>query len=211
MSTMPPVAQNTQTTESTDPAVDSWRGVKLGVWLLLLCVGWAFILWQNKFRITPSVAIACLGYLAVVATIVNLWRTGVAVAERENPATGAWDRPIGPLTELEKEKRTLLKAIKEAEFDFAMGKLSSSDSEALIQMYRTRAIEVIKELDQQSAGRALSPREQIQGEVKARLALARRAGQDKKSAAHEQHSNIVEDSDSAKAAAETETAAGEPQ
>lgn len=146
---------------------------KLGALLTTLCVGWVFILWANNFHITAAVAIVCIGYLAIVATIFNLWRTGAAVAV-DDTVQGAWDRPIGRDAELEKEKRTLLKAIKEAEFDFAMGKLSQHDSEALIQVYRARAIEIIKALDRQNAGLAMSPRDQIRSEVNARIALAER-------------------------------------
>jgi hypothetical protein len=53
-----------------------------------------------------------------------------------------------------------------------MGKLSKVDSDALIRSYRARAIEVIKELDRLEAGTALSTRDQIEREVKARISLA---------------------------------------
>lgn len=138
-----------------------------------LVLGWLFILWQNKFHVTVPVVIICLGYLAVVATIANLWRVGAAAVAPEDDSPDAWARPIGPRADLEKEKKTLLKAIKEAEFDHAMGKLSKADADDLIHNYRARAIAVIKELDRLEAGHAESPREQIQREVQARLALAK--------------------------------------
>lgn len=141
--------------------------------VVLLAIGWTFILWANKFRITAPVAFVCLGYLAAMATILNLWRTGAAVAAADDPAD-AWDRMIGPRGELEKAKRVLLKAIKEAQFDHAMGKLSQADADALIQMYRARAIELIKELDRLDAGAGETPRDQIRREVKARMAMIER-------------------------------------
>jgi hypothetical protein len=70
----------------------------------------------------------------------------------------------------------LLKAIKEAEFDHEMGKLSKADADELVTMYRGRAIEVIKELDvmgEETAGEAGNGkgdvRARIAKEVKARL------------------------------------------
>jgi hypothetical protein len=150
-----------------DPMRWIWRGVAAGILLL----GWLFILWQNKFHITPPVVIIGLGYFAVVATVANLWRVGASAVAPEDDGPDAWTRPIGPRGELEKEKKTLLKAIKEAEFDQLMGKLSKADADELIRMYRARAIEVIKELDRLEAGHADGPRESIKREVQARIAL----------------------------------------
>lgn len=150
-----------------DPMRWMWRGVAAASLLL----GWLFILWHNKFHITVPVVVIGLGYLAVVATVTNLWRVGVAAVAPEDDSPEAWTRPIGAREELEKEKKTLLKAIKEAEFDHEMGKLSKADADELIRMYRARAIEVIKELDRLDAGAAGSARDQIQREVQARLAV----------------------------------------
>jgi hypothetical protein len=144
-----------------------WRGVAAGVLLL----GWLFILWQNKFHITVPVVIIGLGYLAVVAMVTNLWRVGASAVAPEDNSPDAWSRPIGPRGELEKEKKTLLKAIKEAEFDQLMGKLSKTEADEMIRTYRGRAIEVIKEIDRLDAGHADGPREAIKREVQARIAL----------------------------------------
>jgi hypothetical protein len=130
--------------------------------------GWTFVILANHHHITAPVVFVCLAYLAILMVVINLWRTGAAAANANT--VHDWQRPIGARGQLLKEKKTLLKAIKEAEFDFAMGKLSKADSDALIRDYRARAIEVIKELDRGGSG-ALSAREQIEREVKARLAL----------------------------------------
>jgi hypothetical protein len=151
----------------SDPMRWVWRGVA-GATLVL---GWIFILWQNKFHITVPVVVIGLGYLAVVATVTNLWRIGASAVAPEDNSPDAWSRPIGARGELEKEKKTLLKAIKEAEFDLAMGKLSQADADELIRMYRARAIELIKELDRMDAGDAGSARDLIKREVQARLAV----------------------------------------
>ncbi len=158
-------ASDSSAAPDTDPTI--W--IRRGVFVAVLVVGWVFIVWSNKFHVTAPVVFVCLGYLAVISTVYNLWRTGAAVASSDQ---GTWGRPLGARGELEKEKKTLLKAIKEAEFDHAMGKLSRADAEELILSYRARAIEVIKELDRVEAGAALSTRDQIAREVKARIELA---------------------------------------
>jgi hypothetical protein len=149
-----------------------WRGIALGA----LLVGWVFIVWQNHFHLTAPAVFVCLAYLAVVATVYNLWRTGAAaVAAGDEDADSTWAKQTGALGELEREKRTLLKAIKEAEFDHQMGKLSKHDVDEMIRVYRARAIEVIKEIDHLGAGAAATPREQIMREVRARIELDAKA------------------------------------
>ena len=165
-----------------------------GIVFFFLLVGWTFIAWQNKFHVTAPTFFLCVGYLAVVMTIVNLWRTGAAAMSTED--VGEWARPLGERGELEREKRTLLKAIKEAEFDHEMGKLSKVDADGMIQTYRARAIEVIKQLEPfeveepnmqvDPAGRPigkLSVRDQIAREVKARLEVAQASKSKKKKGA----------------------------
>jgi hypothetical protein len=152
-----------------DPMRWAWR---VGV-VSVLVIGWMFILWQNRFHVTLPVVIVCLAYLAVVATVFNLWRTSaVAVAINEDDERDStWGSTLGERGELEREKKSLLRAIKEAEFDREMGKLSKIDSDEMIAVYRARAIEVIKELDRLDAGSVGTVREQIQREVKARLEI----------------------------------------
>lgn len=155
-----------------DDNSDPLKWLRRGVFLAALVIGWLFILWQNKFFISPPAVFVCLAYLAVVSTVYALWRIGVvAVAEEEPGGDSTWGRSIGARGELEREKKTLLKAIKEAEFDREMGKLSKTDADEMIGIYRSRAIEVIRELDNLEAGAAGTVREQIEREVRARLEI----------------------------------------
>jgi len=159
-------------TDSRDTNRWVWRGGSLAA----LVVGWLFIAWQNHFHISAPLVVVCLGYLAVVATVSNLWRTGAsAVSGDDQDNDSTWAKPAGALGELEREKRTLLKAIKEAEFDHQMGKLSQHDVDDMIRTYRARAIEVIKEIDRLETGATGTPREQIMREVRARLELEARS------------------------------------
>lgn len=160
-------------------ANNSLRWVGWMVAGIVLVFGWVFILWQNKLHVTAPVVMVCLGYLAVVAAVASLWRVGAAAVAPEDASAEAWSRPLGERGELEKEKKTLLKAIKEAEFDQAMGKLSKVDADALIAMYRGRAIEVIKAIDHLDTAGTNDTRTQIQREIAARIALEAEAAKGK--------------------------------
>jgi hypothetical protein len=171
-------------------ATDPTRNLRWAAIGFALIVGWTFIVIANHFHATAPVVFVCLGYLAAVAVVVNLWRIGAMAVAPEQAGEEAWERPLGPRDDLEKEKRTLLKAIKEAEFDLEMGKLSKVDADQMIATYRARAIAVIKELDRMDPrvapdddayrGVMLTRRERIEREVKARLALQSEKGKRKK-------------------------------
>lgn len=152
---------------------DTLRWVRRGSVLAALLIGWMFILVMNHFHITPPVVFVCLGYFAAIAAIYTLYRTGATAvsANDEIDDPGSWGRPIGELSELEREKRTLLKAIKEAEFDHQMGKLSKADADGMIAIYRARAIEVIKEIDvlDSTSGKTGTVRDKILREARARI------------------------------------------
>ena len=155
------------------------KWIRRGSALAVLLIGWVFILFANNFHITTPVVFVGLGYLAAVAAVYTLFRTGAtAVATNEDLDDDAfWGVPLTALGELEREKRTLLKAIKEAEFDREMGKLSQADADGMIALYRARAIEVIKEIDiaNSTSGKAGSVRDKILREARARLELETKA------------------------------------
>jgi hypothetical protein len=162
---------------------DPFRWIRRGSVMGALVLGWTLILYFNRFNLSAPTVFVCLAYLAVVLTGYALWRTGmVVVVEDDDESDSTWGRPLGRRTELEREKRTLLKAIKEAEFDREMGKLSKADADEMIAVYRVRAIEAIKEIDQMDAGSLGTVREQIERELKARLELDAKAEKAKKDA-----------------------------
>ena len=163
-----------------DAVADQMRWFRRGALAFVIAIGWVFIAWSNHFHVTAPVVFVCLGFLAIVAVIWNFWKIGAMAVSPEQAGEAAWERPIGPRDHLEKEKKTLLKAIKEAEFDLEMGKLSKADAESMIATYRARAIAVIKELERSEEPAAGSKRELIEREVKARLAVAREGAKGKK-------------------------------
>ena len=71
--------------------------------------------------------------------------------------------------ELLSEKKLLLKAIKELEFDNKMGKIDDRDAAEIIGRYRARAVEILRQLDDQSGGKTY--------EAIVEKELARRLGQ----------------------------------
>lgn len=155
---------------------DSLRWVRRGIAAVVVVGGWVFIAGENHFHISAPVVFVCLGFLAVVATVYNLWRTGAVAVERKGEEDDStWARPAGATAELEREKRTLLKAIKEAEFDHEMGKLSQRDADGMIATYKARVFEVYREIDRLQNGVAGSVREQILREVKLRLEVDARS------------------------------------
>jgi hypothetical protein len=153
------------------------RWVRRGSALAVLVIGWLFILIQNNFHITAPVVFVCLGYLAGVAAIYTLFRTGASAMNQQRDDHASWGVSLGALGELEREKRSLLKAIKEAEFDLQMGKLSPGDAESMIQVYRQRAIEVIKEIDilNTATGSAGTVRDRILREARARIEIEQKS------------------------------------
>jgi hypothetical protein len=70
--------------------------------------------------------------------------------------------------ELEREKQSLLKALKELEFDHEMGKISDADFRDIGGQYRARAVRVLRQLDEQGA----DYKELVEKELKARRAAA---------------------------------------
>ncbi|MCE9574007.1 MAG: hypothetical protein K8W52_12730 [Deltaproteobacteria bacterium] len=136
-------------------------------------VGWSFIGWHYRFRVSPAMVFLMMGWLAVVSAVLFLWRTAFAATDDADEDL-AWWRPSGATDDLVREKKSLLKAIKEIEFDRELGKMTNQDAEQIIHMYKARAIEVIKAIDLAEAGQAgaaQTTRDKIEREVRARREL----------------------------------------
>jgi hypothetical protein len=68
------------------------------------------------------------------------------------------EREGDSLSPLERQKQEALTAIKEAEFDLRMGKLSQADYAGLEQRFRRQALEAIAALEESRAGSAAGAR-----------------------------------------------------
>ena len=84
--------------------------------------------------------------------------------------------------ELEREKQSLLKALKELDFDHQMGKVSDKDFADISATYRARAIRVMRQLDE--AGRDYEAtdrqrRRRSRGQIAVATSTAKVAADDK--------------------------------
>jgi hypothetical protein len=105
-------------------------------------------------------AVIAAGIVAV-AVFRTLWPLASDQASKQPEMVGGRTRAA-----LEREKTIVLRAIKELEFDRAMGKVSAADCEDMIGRLRARAVRLLRQLDAGSAGY----RELIDRELNARLA-----------------------------------------
>jgi hypothetical protein len=93
-----------------------------------------------------------LGWFSIVATGWLLYRAAVSFSlDVADTATLAGRITDARRAELEREKKILLKAIKEIEFDHETGKLDDQDAAEITQKYRGRALEIIRLLDEEKA------------------------------------------------------------
>ncbi len=92
--------------------------------------------------------LAYVGGLAVIAGVA--WSIAAPLLWVDAAAAPAMPPGDPARHRLEKERDLAYAAIKEAEFDFQMGKLSSDDYAALRHTYEARAIAALTELDRRA-------------------------------------------------------------
>jgi hypothetical protein len=120
----------------------------LAVTVFVAVLGW---LYQGRFTLATIFWVigwgALLGACALIYKAAQAFQLGPSAADLEPLATVGERRRA----DLDRERKALLKAIKEVEFDRDMGKLDDADAEVVISRYRARAREVIKLLDGDTA------------------------------------------------------------
>lgn len=114
------------------------------VGLLVACF-LVFLLVVYRARFTFATVFWVIGWAAVLATAALLVKAATAFSldDPNEPANLSSSRRA----ELEQEKKILLKAIKEVEFDRDMRKIDDADALAITGRYRARAREVIRLLE----------------------------------------------------------------
>lgn len=139
---------------------------------VLLIMGWGFALHVNNWHFTVPVFMLWMAWLGALVTVRLLWGIGLAVASEASDSAGmqALDVTEARRIELSEEKKSLIRAIKEIEFDRDLGKMSDEDATEMMRFYRSRAVEVIKELAGSDDG-TLSVEERVERDLKARLAV----------------------------------------
>lgn len=163
--------------KATRPAILDLKPSAL-VLVGLALAGTVLIFFVHDFRMTPSVLFLDLGWLSIVGASALLWNVGLLVAAGDEGDDGSFGTVSTRKEELEVEKTSLLKAIKEIEFDRMMGKLSDRDAEEITSAYRKRAIRILRELDvkelEEDEGSAdLSVKDKIERDLRIRAQLAR--------------------------------------
>ncbi|PRQ04934.1 hypothetical protein [Enhygromyxa salina] len=113
---------------------------------LAVLLGLAFGAGAELDAPTLALTVACV---VMIWALRAMWGIVVALA-RPGVQSLIVEADLGAdhstLTELREEKRRVLRAIKELEFDHAMGKLSDEDFRKVGDRYRVRAIEVMRQL-----------------------------------------------------------------
>lgn len=145
-------------------------GIRLAVGL----VGWGAILFANRWHLTAPVWALLVGWTALVLTGHALWKSFAAVSELgddDDDEAAANDVTEGRRGDLQREKKALLRALKDCEFDRDMGKMSEEEAQQIIRVYRARAIEIIRELEggEAASDASIPVRERIELELAARL------------------------------------------
>ena len=150
---------------------DSFRAVVNGIGALVVVVGIVFIVMAYR-RPTVGTIFLALGWVSIVAFYFFAVQAARALVHGEDVlAMGTASEQAR--ADLEREKKALLKAIKEVEFDEATGKLDKPDAEAQIADYRRRALEVMVSLDSEAPKEYVTV---VEKELKRRLERAARAG-----------------------------------
>ncbi|MSP17456.1 MAG: hypothetical protein EXR73_12765 [Myxococcales bacterium] len=132
-------------TSSATPTSPGWRRAR-GLLVFAAAAGVPVLLALYGWRPTPAAPLLLVVWWALLVALALLVRAALAigVVENESPVAATAARRL----ELELEKRHILKAIKEVEFDQAMGKLDDTDAAAIIGRYRARGREVLRALDE---------------------------------------------------------------
>jgi hypothetical protein len=127
-------------------------------WLAPAAVGGATlaftvgVLWYYHFRPTVGAFVLVIGWSVLIGAAWLLARAAAAFdLEVEDPVFQT--NETLRREELEQEKKMLLKAIKELEFDKQMGKIDDKDAAAAVTRYRARAVEILRQLDDATGGK----------------------------------------------------------
>lgn len=135
---------------------------------ILVVVFVLVVLWLYRWQPTLGAVFLVLGWMSLLGTTYFLAKAVRVDFSRGIEGELALDEDRR--AELEREKKLLLKAIKEAEFDRDLHKLEASEAETIIHGYRTRAIEILRALEPTQGKVGKDYGSLIEAEIKKRLA-----------------------------------------
>ncbi len=128
--------------EPIDPRVLTriWLGGFAFTVVLAVAVGWFF-----------GPAPAMLVFVgAVFVAVISLFWSSIRTALGETPLAGADAFAIGAPRQEEEQKRAVLRALKDLEFERTVGKISEEDHRALVTQYRAQAKTLLRRIDELS-------------------------------------------------------------
>src|SRR4029079_11356507 len=95
----------------------------------------------------PAVILVLAGG-ALIAVIAVFWES-VRTLAGETPLSGADAYALGAPRAEEEQKRAVLRALKDLEFERSVGKISQEDYDALVAKYRAEAKRLLRALDEE--------------------------------------------------------------
>ncbi|MFO0759045.1 MAG: zinc ribbon domain-containing protein [Byssovorax sp.] len=112
----------------------------------------------------PPAAVLVLAGGALIAVIALLWAS-IRTLLGETPLSGADAYALGTPRAEEEQKRAVLRALKDLEFEHGVGKISDEDYRELVAKYRAEAKRLLRQIDDD----ALPRRAKVEALVNARL------------------------------------------
>ena len=145
-------------TRRDDPSLEPWQ-----LFTLAGLMGATVVVFLSRGQTPAGIILLSLTIFSAAVVGVAAWRTLAPFTQsdrRSSPiAPGGWTRAA-----LEREKTLTLRALKDLEFDRAMGKISQTDFAEMTARLRARAARLIGQLDNERGYR-----EQIEREIARRI------------------------------------------
>jgi len=120
------------------------------VWYALGGLGLVFALGAILALLGPGAWLLALAFLALGSAIVWLWSSLLAL-DSDTPLTVDEALAMVVPTAEEEKKQSVLRALKDLEYERAVGKISSEDFATLVTRYRREAKELLYLIDQDQA------------------------------------------------------------
>jgi hypothetical protein len=141
----------------------------------LALAGLVLIAYVHHWSLPASALFLTMAWVGILAAGYFLWGAGAFVAG--DGGSAGFFTHADRQGDLLAEKQSLLKAIKEVEFDHMMGKMSDADASSLSRLYRSRAVAILKELDaaegtSDAGAETLSIADKIERDIRARAAVS---------------------------------------
>ena len=116
------------------------------------------------FIFGPAMSVLVLAVGALIAAIATLWQS-IRALFGETPLSREDAFAIGAPSAEEEQKRAVLRAIKDLEFEHSVGKISREDYQVLVSRYRAEAKRLLRQIDDQAS----PERERVERMVAAHL------------------------------------------